>query len=215
MMQVNKQILRDEIRWLLEAINEQYNVITEYEQKVPRIEFDIIMENLRKLYQDLNMLQRVDDPYYLIDTRPGTPTVKNVAKESTESPEPADKMKVTQAGKKVPEKKTKEIDLFSDDSSGFTEKLKEAREKTLGLKTKGDHSKDLKSVITINEKFLFINELFDGNLRDYNESVETLAKCSDRNTAAGFLDQMRKNNRWDSESVAFKKLNDLVLKRFE
>jgi len=80
---------------------------------------------------------------------------------------------------------------------------------------KGDRSGDLKTVITINEKFLFINELFDGNLRDYNESVETLAKCPDKNTAVGFLDQMRRNNRWDSESDAFKKLNELVLKRFE
>ena len=212
MMQVNKQILRDEIRWLLEAINEQYNVIAAYDQKVPQIEYDIILENLRKLYQDLHLLQRVDDPFDLIGKKSGQPVRKKTEEGDQEL---AEKIRVTKTEKKEQDKSSKEIDLFSVESSGFSEKLKEAREKTLGLKVKGERPGDLKSAITINEKFLFINELFDGNLRDYNEAVETLAKCSDRNTAAGFLDQMMRSNRWDSQSDAFKKLNELVLKRFE
>jgi len=187
MIKVNKQILRDEIQWLLEAINEQYNVIMEYEQKVPRIEFDIIMENIRKLYQDLHRLQQVDDPDDLNGNKTREPA-RDITAEIPAVAEPELKIKVAKTEKKATGKTTKEIDLFSGDNSGFSEKLKEAREKTLGLKMKGNHSGDLKTVITINEKFLFINELFDGNLRDYNESVETLAKCPDKNTAVGFLD---------------------------
>ena len=34
--------------------------------------------------------------------------------------------------------------------------------------------KDLKDAIGINEKFLFINELFDGNLQDYSEALNKL-----------------------------------------
>lgn len=215
MVQVNKHILRDEIEWLLEAINEQYHVIMEYELKVPQIEFDIILENVRKLYQDFHLLQQGDDLNDLIGKKSGEQVLKHITEGSPELTESGEKIKGPKIERKAQERKTKEIDLFSEESSGFTQKLKEAREKTLGLKMKGERSGDLKSAITINEKFLFINELFDGNLRDYNEAVETLTKCPDKDTASGFLDQMRRSNRWGSESEAFKKLNELVMKRFE
>ena len=91
MVHINKQILLDEIRWLLEAINEQYNVIVEYDKKVPQIEFDIIMENIRKLYQDLHLFQRVDDPFDL----PGKKTREPVRKSNDDKrQETVEKIKV-------------------------------------------------------------------------------------------------------------------------
>src|ERR1035438_3297142 len=63
MKPVNKEILKDEIQWLLEAIDEQFDAIRSYDKMIPQIEFDIIMENIRKVYQDLHMLQNTEDPY--------------------------------------------------------------------------------------------------------------------------------------------------------
>ena len=48
--------------------------------------------------------------------------------------------------------------------------------------------KNLKSLITINDKFVLINELFDGNLREYNESIETLNGFKDLRPALDYLD---------------------------
>ena len=63
MNQLNKTIIREEIQWLLEAIAEQFEAINAYEDKIPQIEFDIIMENIRKLYENLHLLNRVGDPF--------------------------------------------------------------------------------------------------------------------------------------------------------
>jgi len=59
-----------------------------------------------------------------------------------------------------------EIDLFTSESNEFSGKLKEAREKNYAAERISSQRKELKASISINEKFLFINELFDGNLRN-------------------------------------------------
>ncbi|MCX6267495.1 MAG: hypothetical protein NTW16_09080 [Bacteroidetes bacterium] len=61
---------------------------------------------------------------------------------------------------------------------------------------------------------MFINELFDGNLREYNETIETLNGFKTLDQAADYLDLMRKKNFWNTGSNAFKKLKDLVERRF-
>lgn len=234
LVQMNKAILKDEVKWLLEAITEQFDIIRAYEGKVPQIEFDIILENVRKLYENLHMLSRVNDPYEFLEQkemekekehsepvaetgsgpairiqygRPADPSELLPQKpEPPASPEPA--VPDTPLTSAVP------TDLFGGELSAFNEKLKEAREKSPGMPQKRERPGDLKSLISINEKFLFINELFDGNLRDYNENMEILSKCEDLKSSSEFLDLLRKNNLWDSASGAFRKLKELVEKRF-
>lgn len=255
---MNKDILKDEMYWLLEAINEQFEAIKKYEEKIPQIEFDIIMENVRKLYENLHLLNRLNDSYVFFEQRARELAEQQQAKAVIkEPPSPVgekdeaiplkDQEPVLQPGesqfqeqqvkevsgptvkiqfgepvktheRKEPVRKTghsSDVNLFSDEGSGFTQKLKEARDKSLGPKTKFHQPGDLKSAISINEKFLLINELFDGNLRDYNESIEKLNGFSDKKDALVFLDQMFRENFWNSESGAFKKLRELVEKKFE
>ena len=61
---------------------------------------------------------------------------------------------------------------------------------------------------------MFINELFEGNLREYNDTIETLNGFQTIDQAADYLDLMRKKNFWNTGSVAFKKLKELVERRF-
>jgi len=110
--------------------------------------------------------------------------------------------------------KVQEIDLFASEEPAFNIKLKDAREKSFGPKIPSDRIENLKTAISINEKFMFINELFDGNLREYNETVETLNGFKTLDQAADFLDLMRKKNFWNTGSNAFKKLKELVERRF-
>ncbi|MCK9203609.1 MAG: hypothetical protein M0P58_04110 [Bacteroidales bacterium] len=247
---MNKKIIRDELQWLLEAINEQFETIRKYEEKIPHIEFDILMDNIRKFYEDMRMLQRLNEPQSDTGKKvrdpessahpvqgPDHPTIKPVApaqpKQDT-SPEitvrfdppipPPEKQPVppvTPPGsprKDIPTQGRKhnkpvEPDLFASEEPVFNIKLKEAREKTFGPKP-ASSSDNLKSAITINDKFMFINELFDGNFREYNETVETLNGFKNLNQASEFLDLMVKKNFWDTGSNAFKKLKELLERRF-
>lgn len=181
---MNKDIIRTQIRELLETITEQVGSLDDYKDKIPQIEFDLILENIRKLYEELHLLQRMDDPFEHIP--------KPVSAKQRTAPEP---------------------DLFTAAETTFSIKLQEAREQALGPRPSAtDH---LKSLISINDKFIFINELFDGNLREYNETIETLNGFKDRRQAFEFFDLVRNKNRWDPGTTAFRKLQEVVERRFD
>jgi len=225
MNQLNKSILRDEIQWLLEAITEQFDAINAYEDKIPQIEFDIIMENIRKLYENLHMLNREGDSFRHF-VEPHVPEVREIEQPPslTEKPQSQSGIKIkvetTPSEQKSKEKHnivendTTEIELFPSEMVEFSEKLKETRERTYASERVSSQRKELKAGISINEKFLFINELFDGNLRDYNITIETLNGFMELRPALEFLDLLRVKNLWEGESVAFKRLRELVEKKF-
>jgi len=221
---MNKKIIKDEIRWLLEAINEQFEVINGQDEKIPQIEFDILMENVRKFYEKMQLLKRINDQVSPSVETGSTP--KQVSRPAEAEPAPQNPAPVpfkpvvpppARHSNGSPSKnaaKTQEIDLFASEEPAFNIKLKEAREKTFGPKIQPEHIDNLKAAISINEKFMFINELFDGNLREYNETIETLNGFKNLDQAADYLDLMRKKNFWNTGSNAFKKLKELVERRF-
>ncbi|MDP4281387.1 MAG: hypothetical protein Q8867_04485 [Bacteroidota bacterium] len=212
---MNKNILEEEIRSLLDDIREQYDAILSMAEPVPQIEFDMLLENIRKLYQNLHMLQKVNDPYEFLDHQP-----KNVPPLPENPPQPVPEPGFTPVAEtpvKEPKKKTedKSPDLFTPGpGTDFLEKLKEAREQTLGPRPASPEPKELRSMISINDKFLFINELFDGNLRDYNENIDTLSGFNSKDQAMDYLDRLRNKNYWESTGKAFLRLQEILVKRF-
>ena len=205
---MNKEIIRTQIRDLLETINEQFEVLDQYkETAIPRIEFDLVFDNIRKLYDSMYLLRRMEDPADhpvrpVSGTRPATAFEPTPAVVHTPAHEPAHEPAPVPPAEPEP-------DLFNSAEPIFKMKLQEAREQSFGPK----QPQHLKALITINDKFLFINELFDGNLREYNETIETLNGFKDRRQAAQFVDLISTKNRWDPQSMAFRKLQELLEKK--
>jgi len=265
---MDKSIITRELQILLEAINEQFEIIREYEDFIPQIEFDMIMENVRKLYETFHRLQRLNDPLLFVEKKisgpqdlkksvftaptpaarlvelPAEPrelitrlpepepvaeaadepiaeTVPDTVAEIppptvTETvPEPPPVLPIRPVVKKESPKRqsrTAELDLFAAEEPVFSIKLKEAREKSLGPKISRHDS--FKAAIGINDKFMFINELFDGNLRDYNEAIETLGGFKTLPQAQEYLDLLRRRFNWNSASNGFKRIKELVENRY-
>ena len=277
---MDKSIITRELQILLEAINEQYEIIKEYENFIPQIEFDMIMENVRKLYETFHRLQRLNDPLLFVEKKlagpkeirkpsplpeSGTEPLRKLVPEpvpeslrepvpeilhelvpeslrepvpeilSEPFPEPpippkpfvsADTSTPVKESrpiiplkppvKREPEVKPKpvtgELELFAAEEPVFNIRLKEAREKSLGPKLSGHES--FKASIGINDKFMFINELFDGNLREYNESIETLGGFKTLPQAQEYLDLLRRRYNWNSSLPAFRKIKEKVENRF-
>ena len=218
------------------------------------------MENVRKFYENMLLLQRLNDPHFSYEKISKPLEINKINKveippvQLVKEPSPSEQapllpgkeslppelspaviqaapavaarygqpahFKPTGPGQHepapIPKKPAKsiEIDLFAAEEPTFSIKLKDAREKTFSPKIPSERIQNLKSAISINEKFMFINELFDGNLREYNETVETLNGFKNLDQAADFLDLMRKKNFWDTGSNAFRKLKELVERRF-
>ncbi len=70
--------------------------------------------------------------------------------------------------------------------------------------------KNIEEAIGINEKFLFIKELFSGNAEAYREAIDYLNRAADFNTAYQYIEH---HFEWDMESDAAQKLLDLVRRR--
>ena len=113
-------------------------------------------------------------------------------------------------------------DVFKRDDTEF----EMATGETLGEKMMGeDHSlaaklqqapaRDLKSAIGINDKFLFVNELFGGSMEKYNKSIENLNDLKTLNGAMIYLNELKIELQWNSSNEAYQKLKDLVSRKFE
>jgi len=75
------------------------------------------------------------------------------------------------------------------------------------------HSKpihNIEDVIGVNDKFLFIRELFSSNASRYKETIDVLNNAADFNSAYNYIEM---NFQWDSENEAVQKLLELVRRR--
>ena len=70
---------------------------------------------------------------------------------------------------------------------------------------------DLNKAIGINDKFLFINELFNGDSQSYKKAVEYINSCANFNEAFSYISD---NLHWEMENEYVQKMLDLVRRKF-
>lgn len=73
---------------------------------------------------------------------------------------------------------------------------------------------DLKSSIGLNDKFLFVNELFGGSMEKYNKSIDNLNDLKTLNGAMIYLNELKVELQWNSSNEAYKKLWEKVAQKF-
>jgi hypothetical protein len=73
---------------------------------------------------------------------------------------------------------------------------------------------DLKATIGINEKFQFVNELFDGSTEMYNQAIALLNNCSGQAEATSLFAGLQQRNGWDPENPVFLRLQEYVTRRY-
>ncbi len=76
--------------------------------------------------------------------------------------------------------------------------------------------KNLKASIGMNEKFLFINELFDGDIEEYNNAIDKLNSFDSLDEAFNYINQLNENYSWEEQdsSETIDKFAYLVQRRY-
>lgn len=142
--------------------------------------------------------------------------------------EPISRKKQDIAKEEKRQESTKDADLFSDKkTSTLADKLQGSnraslydriglgdKKGTLGERLKKNPVSDIKTAIGINEKFLFINELFNGNMHDYNNAIKRLNRAQNIEEAAIIFDELKNQYDWNSEGQTTLQLLDFVERRF-
>lgn len=84
------------------------------------------------------------------------------------------------------------------------------------LGTKFQHAKveDLTKAISLNDKFLFIKELFNNKGEEFSTAIQKLNRCTDIDEAFQEIDNLKRYYLWDTTTAAFLSLCDLVRRKF-
>ncbi|MCD4723303.1 MAG: hypothetical protein K8R63_00575 [Bacteroidales bacterium] len=112
----------------------------------------------------------------------------------------------------MPEAKTT-ADLFSGTAT-IADSFQEGEDKSIAANMIHQPVQDLKMAIGINDKFLFINELFGGSPSDYNEAIEKLNLAEGLPEAENTLADYETQHKWDGNSEASNRLKQLIEKKF-
>ena len=263
------KIVTTQASHLMEMIREQSDTVLSYEGKIPQIELDILLENVRKLYETLKELEKLNasaDARDVEETKVTKPVIEAqspdpvviellpleaepvaaVVEPEKEHHQPEELLAVietpVQASTEqisneevmpqavLAQDKTKPVaksaTLFDEDVPTLADKFTSApslhdrfaaatQDDSISARIKSNPIGDLKKAIGINEKFALINELFEGDINAYNESIEVLNTAPDEAQALTYLNQrLASKYGWDQRGEAFMKLRGLVERRY-
>ncbi len=124
------------------------------------------------------------------DEQPAAPQVK------VEQPA-APLEKTTPKDKKGKQGKLLADQFVQEDNSLHSRVAGKNQDKSIGLRLQRQPINSLKQAIGVNEKFLFINELFGGNIKVYHDVIDRLDQFTNAAAAFDYLNQLTVEFGWD------------------
>ncbi len=198
--------------------------------KLSSIERDIILAKLAKVYDDI-LLEKKEN--VVPATRPTQASAmeksETVYQEPPKQPEPSRIDEISSAPKKQPptpaDIQPKQTEHTSQDEGStiladkyqgkrkFRNEIMAEHHQKMDMQTKLQNKPihDLTKAIGINDKFLFIKELFNNNSELYNQTISHLNQLTDLNDAIIYLQE---NFEWDATNEVAINFIDLVRRKF-
>jgi len=107
-------------------------------------------------------------------------------------------------------------DKFKDESPSLNQKIVEGKkDKSIASRMQKQPIVDLTKAIGINEKFLFINDLFNGNMSEYNTAIKHInSECPGIEQARAYISSLEESNKWDNKPSSAELFVELVERRF-
>jgi hypothetical protein len=107
------------------------------------------------------------------------------------------------------------IDLFSDTvEETIADKLGHSNDSSIARKMQQSQIADLRQAIGINEKFLFINGLFNGDLGRYNKAIDEFNELTTKEGVNAHFLELKIHNQWSDDNDGAVKLKALLDRKF-
>ncbi len=188
---------------LLGSIREQYGLMQANRDSL--LDRDLLLEKIRDLYtycveQDFPASPEAAHSLAGVSQKTSATETTSVPRDKKSAAHQAPPMLTTLFGEEFTPPAKREEKKTTDDAA---------------VNMTSSSVKDLKSAIGINEKFLFINELFDGSLQEYSRAIDFLNEASGFQEADNYMQNslLLKYN-WDKESPHVLKFLALVERKF-
>lgn len=166
-------------------------------------------ENINR--QEDNLSEKLDENR---DTE-----VKPAKKENTSESVSADTGIISETEQKTSDlsdedKKKLTNDMYPESKTTLAEKFMDNEENTVADKIKRNKINDLKNAIDINQKFLFVNELFGGDMNAYTDAIEHLNSLSKLDEALDYMAELTNRYNWDLDNEAINHLIRFIERRY-
>lgn len=206
---------------------------------IHQIDIDLLQQKTRELYEYILMLKPVSEAEPEAESKPesepeseslpepkpemetsgvnsGESEKENIQEEAykEDSVENMDEGTVA-VESEISQTKTT-LDLFSgtgDESLGAV-LSQQATQTNLGEKLEQAPVNDLREAIGINDKFQFINELFNGDMDQYNKVLDELNSFSSLQGALTYLSELSVQYDFQKTGMAFQRLKALLNKKY-
>ncbi|MFI5219618.1 MAG: hypothetical protein ACHQNT_09025 [Bacteroidia bacterium] len=237
---MEQQIIKQQIASCLESLREQYEMIKNRDGKTPQIEIDILLNNTRNFYETLLHLNKLNNDDVIAPVLTPAEEIKNDVVAEIKSQQAGviaeEKISDSPVEQKIIEERTKVIsraqkpavksgslfedvtimaDTFEEKETIHTKISRTKDETSIADRLSNMPLQDLKKSIGINEKFKFVNELFDGDLQEYNSSIDALNLCGSFEETENFIAQnLIPKYSWKKESGVYQSLLFLIQRKF-
>ncbi len=106
-------------------------------------------------------------------------------------------------------------DLFSGSGdNAIAERFQSKEETSIAEKMQKSQFSNIREAIGINEKFLFINELFNGDMGRYNKILDDINGLATKQGVDTYLFELKIQFQWADESDAYNRLVELCERKF-
>jgi len=106
----------------------------------------------------------------------------------------------------------KQDEVSTTKPTAFENEIENLRTST---ETKASSSQGKQIEISLNQKFQFINELFNQNAKEYGLAIDQLNDCSTWQDAESYLLSLKSAYAWKDSNENYKRLTELCKKRFD
>jgi len=200
---------------------------------LPAIEMDIILEKIRRLYEEVRMLDEIPAvkahepiPESVTEEIPVALTEDDPT-QAKEIHEPLDEMPDTAAEKHGPDEEAQEsiankkmtgaepeilADRYKNEKRFISETLfRKDNKQDLTAKLQSTPIKNIHSALGINDRFKLINTLFSGDKESFERTIRMLDDAGNFNDAFTYINS---SFDWDMEDESVQMLLDLVRRKF-
>ena len=230
-------LLHQQILLQTEKLRDHHRALMMHTTPVPAAEIENLLQEIRNLYSltlelnNENAMGLLNEAQFAsIENRIQTVAAKQEIseKEKTILPQPvANNNSTIHQQPEIPSDKKRIVaDIHERFSGTPTHGGKFSDHQTLGDKIAGNEStkrysdnirtpvKDIKAAIGLNEKFQFINQLFQGDAKKYNSFVDEINNSSSVDSAMKVINEISTSNDWESHAASAKSFIDVVERRF-
>jgi len=217
--------LRKEFNQLLANINEHSERFTHHEH-LPALEVSVMMSKIGKLLEVATILKHTvkeleenkknsktgvieKSPEFSVISAPQT-VVSTPEPAAILEPEIIESPKIEEIAPIVEQPKVAEVKR----EETKPETKKPTDKSSIGEKFSHLPLASLKDAFSLNDRYLFANELFKKDMALFNETIKTIDSCGSLINAQEHLNSIKTNLNWDNESDYVVTFYQLVERRF-